>query len=231
MHHACADTTGALRSSRTMTVRPLSSVVTVTPGGNDGIFIVASRVKNEVSLIRQNRTGRILRNGLWAIQFTQLPALEAPSGQRQGMRMNPSGLFDDRLGLRLDLLRRPERFAEGVGEIVAILKIVTAVPVGLGEQAGFHHVENNLAKVAAVPDAPFRQHRHHHRAELLQGKLPDAVEQFLAADVPDLAAVYLDDEFLGEMERFTDKRVGLARVTRVPAEDYLHRFVKIDLLH
>ena len=34
--HACADTTGAERSSRKMTVRPLSSVVTVVPGGMAG---------------------------------------------------------------------------------------------------------------------------------------------------------------------------------------------------
>src|SRR5208283_3939297 len=36
-------TTGALWSSRTMTVRPLSSVVSVTPAGSDGIspFLIA----------------------------------------------------------------------------------------------------------------------------------------------------------------------------------------------
>ena len=32
--HACADTTGALWSSRTMMTRPLSSVVSLTPGGS-----------------------------------------------------------------------------------------------------------------------------------------------------------------------------------------------------
>src|SRR5262245_6318085 len=37
MHHACAETTGALRSSRTMMVRPFSSVVSWTPGGMDGM--------------------------------------------------------------------------------------------------------------------------------------------------------------------------------------------------
>jgi hypothetical protein len=37
MAHACAETTGALWSSRTMMVKPLSSVVSVTPGGMDGI--------------------------------------------------------------------------------------------------------------------------------------------------------------------------------------------------
>src|SRR5205809_3545817 len=37
MAHAWADTTGALWSSRTMTVRPLSRLVSLTPGGSAGI--------------------------------------------------------------------------------------------------------------------------------------------------------------------------------------------------
>jgi hypothetical protein len=36
MHQACAETTGALWSSRTMTVSPLSSVVRVTALGSNG---------------------------------------------------------------------------------------------------------------------------------------------------------------------------------------------------
>jgi hypothetical protein len=38
-------------------------VVIATPGGSDGIFIAATRVEKEVSLIKQNQTDRILRNG------------------------------------------------------------------------------------------------------------------------------------------------------------------------
>jgi hypothetical protein len=52
MHHACAETTGALRSSRTMMARPFSSVTSVTPDGSDGIFIAAILVEKEVSLIK-----------------------------------------------------------------------------------------------------------------------------------------------------------------------------------
>jgi hypothetical protein len=37
MHQAWAETTGALWSSRTMIVSPLSSVVTFTPGGRAGM--------------------------------------------------------------------------------------------------------------------------------------------------------------------------------------------------
>jgi hypothetical protein len=46
---------------------------------------------------------------------------------------------------------------------------------------------------------------------LLEGKLPDAVEQFLPADVADGARVSLPMSFLREVERLADKRVGVAR--------------------
>jgi len=42
MHHAWAETTGALWSSRTMMVNPLSSVVSVTPGGIAGMALEIS---------------------------------------------------------------------------------------------------------------------------------------------------------------------------------------------
>src|ERR1051325_8710443 len=44
MHQACADTTGALWSSRTITVRPLPSVVICTPGGIGGMSIALESV-------------------------------------------------------------------------------------------------------------------------------------------------------------------------------------------
>ena len=125
----------------------------------------------------------------------------------------------------------PERFAEGVGEVVAVLEIGAAIFLGFCEQAGLHHVEDDFAKVLATPDTPFLEHGHGHRTKLLEGKLPDAVEQFLAGDVADGAAALLADEFLREIERLADKSVGVARVTRVPRDDDLNRFVKIDLLH
>ena len=53
MHHACADTTGALWSSRTMMVRPLSSVVSVTPAGGDGVCIAGILAEKVVSLIHK----------------------------------------------------------------------------------------------------------------------------------------------------------------------------------
>jgi len=54
-----------------MIISPLSSVVSVTPGGSDGIFIAEILVEKVVSLIKQNQTGKICGNPIWAIQFIQ----------------------------------------------------------------------------------------------------------------------------------------------------------------
>ena len=64
-------------------------------------------------------------------------------------------------------------------------------------------------------------------SKLLEGKLADAIEQFLAADMADLAAVFLDDEFLGEIERFADKGVGLAGLDRFARDDALGQRVRL----
>src|ERR1035438_6861442 len=65
---------------------------------------------------------------------------------------------NNRLRFRFQSALRPEGFAEGVGEIVAVLEIVARVLRGLGEQANLHHVENDFAEVAAAFHAPFLKH-------------------------------------------------------------------------
>jgi hypothetical protein len=55
-----------------MMTRPLSSVVSVTPGGSDGICIAEARAENVVSLI--NKIGR---EGYWEISFGQFKLLYA----------------------------------------------------------------------------------------------------------------------------------------------------------
>src|SRR5260221_5710887 len=142
-----------------------------------------------------------------------------------------SASIGNRLRFRIQFVLRPERFPKGVGKIVAVLKIVAAVLVGLGEQADLHHVENDVAEVAAVFHAPFLEHGHGHGAELLERKLPDAVEQLLPGDVADAPAALLADEFLGEVERLAHESLGVARVARVLRHDLLHGFVEIDFVH
>src|SRR5689334_6541734 len=52
LHHACAETTGALLSSRTMMTSPLSNVVTFVPGGSDGMsaYSVESSDGSEINV-------------------------------------------------------------------------------------------------------------------------------------------------------------------------------------
>jgi hypothetical protein len=71
MAHACAETTGALWSSRTMRVRPLSSVVSVTPAGNEEISSVECGFIIAVAREKYSGTG-----------FEQFNSLRS-SGQRQ----------------------------------------------------------------------------------------------------------------------------------------------------
>ena len=63
--------------------------------------------------------------------------------------------------------------------------------------------------------APFLQDGLGHRAELLQSKLADAGQQFLARDVADLSRGRFGDGFLGIIQRFADKQVGVAVIARV----------------
>src|SRR6266446_9590206 len=63
MHHACAETTGALWSSRTMTVRPFSKVMRRVPGGQAGMpaagFLKATRLRETTDARIRNRAPRV----------------------------------------------------------------------------------------------------------------------------------------------------------------------------
>jgi hypothetical protein len=56
---------------------------------------------------------------------------------------------------------------------------------------------------------------------LLEGVLAQAVEQFRAGDVANLAAAFAADVLLREIERLAEKNVGVARVTRVVRDAYI----------
>src|SRR5881628_2051926 len=51
IHQACAETTGALWSSRTMIVRPFSSVVSLTPGGMAGMLVSVEFIRGSILII------------------------------------------------------------------------------------------------------------------------------------------------------------------------------------
>src|SRR6266516_3978148 len=63
MHQACAETTGALWSSRTMTVSPFSKVMRRVPGGQAGMlaagFLTATRLRETTDARIRNRAPRV----------------------------------------------------------------------------------------------------------------------------------------------------------------------------
>jgi len=98
-----------------------------------------------------------------------------------------------------------------------------------GEQAAFHHIEDDFNRVPAIMHAHSSNTGHHHRSKLIQRKLPDAVEQFLAADMADLSRVSFGDLCVSRALRGqTNRHHGYSAN---PGQDLLHRFVKIDFLH
>src|ERR1017187_3560384 len=64
MHHAWAETTGALWSSRTMRVSPLSNVVSLTPGGMAGDRFRAGLIQRHPVALLRFSLGRLRRLGL-----------------------------------------------------------------------------------------------------------------------------------------------------------------------
>src|ERR1700722_9226497 len=73
--HDCAETTGTLWSSRTITVRPFSRVVRGTPSGIDGITLLSLVMKSMVSqCITELAWGNSnLVVGLWQIVMAAMP--------------------------------------------------------------------------------------------------------------------------------------------------------------
>src|SRR5216117_3917005 len=109
MHQACAETTGALWSSRTMTVRPFSKVMRRVPGGQAGMpaagFLKATR-------LRETTAARIRNRAPWV---------------RLQMNLTLLGIRDRLCGTA----RRQKRLTKGIVKIVAFSKILTAVLFGL----------------------------------------------------------------------------------------------------
>src|ERR1019366_6096079 len=90
--HAWAETTGALWSSRTMMVRPLSSVVSFTPGGTEGM----ASLENGFVISDTCRTRRVFGNASGAIQ---IGARQASSNHGR-TRMNTAQILVERTAIK-----------------------------------------------------------------------------------------------------------------------------------
>ena len=97
--------------------------------------------------------------------------------------------------------------------------------------AGFNHVEDEFAEILAALDSPLLQDHHGHRAELGEGVVFNAGEQFLSGYMPNAALFLFDERPLGMVEGLADKRIGLAWVARVFKGYNLEGVFEINFLH
>src|SRR5438093_8874032 len=133
LHHACAESTGALWSSRMISVNPFSKVVRRVPGGRKGIS--GSRAEFEDA---------------FGSAFIRQSLLPSPAG---GL-----GFFLRRgFGSRLRPTGRKKWLRERLAKVVRAFEIFAAVLLGLVEQALIHHVEDHLAEIFAAVHAPVIQ--------------------------------------------------------------------------
>jgi hypothetical protein len=130
------------------------------------------------------------------------------------------------------LAGRHKRFSKGLAEIVSPFEIVTGILLGFGKEFEFHHVENDFAEVLAASDAPCFEQRQGHRAELLQGELTDALEQFLAGDMVRFGFLRLPSHHsLGVIERLTNEEVSVPMVALVLGKNLIDGFLETRGLH
>src|SRR5439155_16274890 len=111
MHQACAETTGALWSSRTMTVRPFSKVMRRVPGGQAGMpaaaFLKATRLRETTNARIRNRAPRVRLQ----VMATQAETNATLVRLRDRLWGNARG---------------QKRFAKRIVKIVAVSEILTA---------------------------------------------------------------------------------------------------------
>ncbi len=84
----------------------------------------------------------------------------------------------------MDSLANTNGFHEGLAEVESVFEIFQGVAVALSENLLIDEIEHDLAHVLAFVDPPVGKDGHHHRAEFLERVLADAIQEFLAADVP-----------------------------------------------
>jgi hypothetical protein len=126
---------------------------------------------------------------------------------------------------------RQKWFTEGFVKIVAALKISAGIFVGFGQPTHLHHIEDDPTEILTGADAPFFQQAHSHGTELRQGKIADALQQFLTADMPEPAMTVFGNVLLGIIERLADKEISVGSVALVFGLDPFECFFETDFVH
>lgn len=107
-----------------------------------------------------------------------------------------------------------ERLDESFGEIVATQKIFYGILVGLAQEAFVDEIEDDVSKVHAAIDSPFREYALGDRTIFVERILADAFEQLLAADVAGLIELAN-----GVVEPSPHKQVGFGGIALIRFEN------------
>jgi hypothetical protein len=102
-----------------------------------------------------------------------------------------------------------ERFDEGVVKGEDVLEVAGRVGVVFAEDAGVDEVEDDLAEVVGGLEAPFVEDGLAHRAVFLEGEFAQAVEEFLAGNMPVGVLAAALERLERVVETFLDEVVGV----------------------
>src|ERR1700693_1396426 len=106
-----------------------------------------------------------------------------------------------------------ERLYERLLKIINILEVLQRIFLGFSKNSGPDQIENHVPDILAALDSPIIEHRDHHRPELLERVLPNAVEQFRTGHMTHGGAFDLLLLFSGEIERVAQKNIRLPLIT------------------
>ena len=130
-----------------------------------------------------------------------------------------------------DFFGGQKRLLKRLVKVITVLEILAPVSFGFGEQIIFHHVKNDLPKILPAMNPPFAQHGQGHRPKLEEREIADASQQFLRGHMAGLGLMLPADFFLGEIQRFPQKKIGRPMIALVVGHDLLQDFFKINGMH
>src|SRR6266516_6667079 len=238
-HHACTLATGALRSSWTMIVSPFGRIhfcaviggKLITDEGSVGAALRLTMLNNRLTQRNFTTGTRFMMVSLAAsIRSDQRFVI---SDRRSTFTCSTEGPSRCQIRRRFRSRRffRGERFHKNLFKIINILEIFDRILFGFPEHACADQIKDNVSNVLAGVDSPVIEDRHHHRPEFLESVPPHSVEQFRPSHVTHAHAF----DFLlllgREIERVTQKAVGLPLITRIACNNGIESLGKPNLLH
>jgi parallel beta-helix repeat protein len=135
------------------------------------------------------------------------------------------------LPLWLAALFGQERKRQRLLEVEDLRKVLPAVGLLFSENLLLDEVEHHVPHVLAFPQTPLIHQRRGHRAVLLEGMIPEALEKLRSGDVAALAAIPVADALQREIQRVFQEKIGTGIETAVPLQDGGDGLFELNGLH